>query len=85
MDSEMEVSRCISEFALDTFTHTGLQSSQRRVPKLVPQLQSHMVNTQQDLRSFFILFLENTGRLLLPFMYRASKVPVSLMQQHGSG
>ena len=38
-------------------------------------MQSRMVNNQEDLRSFVIQVLENTGSLLLPFVYCASKSP----------
>ncbi|KAL6629903.1 hypothetical protein ACP70R_029668 [Stipagrostis hirtigluma subsp. patula] len=38
-------------------------------------MQSRMVNNQEDLRSFVIQILENTGSLLLPFVYCASKSP----------
>ncbi|CAN6243185.1 unnamed protein product [Urochloa humidicola] len=38
-------------------------------------MQSRMVNNQDDLRSFVIQILENTGSLLLPFVYCANKSP----------
>ncbi|WVZ77757.1 hypothetical protein U9M48_025584 [Paspalum notatum var. saurae] len=38
-------------------------------------MQSRMVNNQDDLRSFVIQVLENTGSLLLPFVYCSSKSP----------
>lgn len=38
-------------------------------------MQSRMVNNPEDLRSFVIQVLENTGSLLLPFVYCASKSP----------
>jgi urease accessory protein len=40
-------------------------------------MQSRMVNNQEDLRSFVIQILENTGSLLLPFVYCACKSPDS--------
>ncbi|GJN19079.1 hypothetical protein PR202_gb06316 [Eleusine coracana subsp. coracana] len=40
-------------------------------------MQSRMVNNQEDLRSFVIQILENTGSLLLPFVYYACKSPYS--------
>jgi len=38
-------------------------------------MQSRMVNNQEDLKSFVIQVLDNTGSLLLPFVYCASKSP----------
>ncbi|XP_062223995.1 urease accessory protein F-like [Phragmites australis] len=38
-------------------------------------MQSRIVNNQEDLRSFVIQVMENTGSLLLPFVYCASKSP----------
>ncbi|TVU32735.1 hypothetical protein EJB05_24491, partial [Eragrostis curvula] len=40
-------------------------------------MQSRMVNNQEDLRSFVIQIMENTGSLLLPFVYCACKSPDS--------
>lgn len=37
--------------------------------------QSHLVATPEDLRSYIIQILENTGSLLLPFVYTATKCP----------
>ena len=38
-------------------------------------MQSRMVNNQEDLKSFVIQVLDNSGSLLLPFVYCASKSP----------
>ncbi|XP_020244785.1 urease accessory protein F isoform X5 [Asparagus officinalis] len=38
-------------------------------------IQSHLVSDHDDLKSYIIQILDNTGSLLLPFVYTATKYP----------